>query len=247
MERLGDDVLLPAEITASNSSTPANSYDGKYSTLIIVERRALVSEFLKNWIIGLHQVLNVTSVADADGSVSPEALAQATMVIIGVGALVLSSAWFDRQVSWIRANRADIPIVAILDADEDAELGATLLDTRLQGCIPTSSSVGVAAAALQLVTAGGLYFPRVARQNEPPPNVPPSSMVRQVSASPLVAKLTPRERAVLELLEQGMANKIIAYRLSLSQSTVKAHVHSIISKLNVRNRTEAAVTSQHHA
>jgi two-component system nitrate/nitrite response regulator NarL len=49
------------------------------------------------------------------------------------------------------------------------------------------------------------------------------------------------------MLEQGMANKIIAYRLSLSQSTVKAHVHSIISKLNVRNRTEAAVTSQHHA
>ena len=49
---------------------------------------------------------------------------------------------------------------------------------------------------------------------------------------------------MLELLEQRMANKIIAFRLGLSQSTVKAHVHSIFSKLNVRNRTEATVTSQ---
>ena len=43
-----------------------------------------------------------------------------------------------------------------------------------------------------------------------------------------------------------MANKIIAYRLSLSQSTVKAHVHNIISKLNVSNRTEAAVRGRTH-
>ena len=46
---------------------------------------------------------------------------------------------------------------------------------------------------------------------------------------------------MLELLEHGLPNKIIAYRLEMAQSTVKAHVHSIIAKLNVRNRTEAAV------
>ena len=49
---------------------------------------------------------------------------------------------------------------------------------------------------------------------------------------------------VLELLMQGMANKIIAFRLGMSQSTVKVHVHSIIRKFNVRNRTEVAVTAR---
>ena len=246
MKVLGDDLLQSATIKASDNPAPANSNNSKLGNLILVDRRALIREFLSTWVIGIHQVFNVISVADAEASVSPDALAQATMVIIGAGALVLSSSWFDRQVNWIRANRLDVPITAILDADDDLAPGVTLLDTRLQGCIPTSSSIGVAAAALQLVAAGGLYFPRTAGQNEPPPGPASREAVRQGSASSLVAKLTPRERAVLELLEQGMANKIIAYRLSLSQSTVKAHVHSIISKLNVRNRTEAAVTSQYH-
>lgn len=222
-------------------SVSASSKEGNSSNLIIVERRALMREFLNNWIIGIHQNFNVISVANAEASISPDELADATMLIIGQGALALSCSWFDRQVDWIRAIRADIPIVAILDADEEVEWAAEPLDTRLQGCISTSSSIGVAAAAVQLVAAGGLYFPRAPGKIEPLAGVALCNAESQARSCPLLARLTPRERAVLQLLEQGMANKIIAYRLSLSQSTVKAHVHSIISKLNVRNRTEAAV------
>ncbi len=54
--------------------------------------------------------------------------------------------------------------------------------------------------------------------------------------------LTARETQVLALLSKGAPNKIIAERLTLSQSTVKLHIHHIIAKLGVRNRTEAAVT-----
>ena len=61
---------------------------------------------------------------------------------------------------------------------------------------------------------------------------------------PLTSILTPRELVVMELLAQGTANKIIAYRLGMSQSTVKVHVHNILKKLKVRNRTEAAVTAR---
>lgn len=233
----------PAVISTQPSPISCRDKEGKASNLIIVERRTLVRELLDSWITGIYQSLNVMSVANAEVSISPDELAKATMLIIGVGALVLSCSWFDRQVDWIRTNRADIPIVAILDADEDVELVAAPLDTRLQGCISTSSNIGVVAAAVQLVAAGGLYFPRASGKIEPLAEVALCNIVRQTRPSPLLAKLTPRERAVLELLEQGMANKIIAYRLSLSQSTVKAHVHSIISKLNVSNRTEAAVSA----
>ena len=231
----------PAMTNTQGASISTSNKEGNSSNIIIIEQRALMRDLLKNWIIEIHQNFNVISVANAEGSILSDKLAEATMLIIGLGTLALSCSWFDRQVDWIRAIRADIPIVAILDADEEVESAATPLDMRLQGCISTSSSIGVAAAAVQLVAAGGLYFPRAAGKIEPLAGVALCNAESQARSSPLLARLTPRERAVLQLLEQGMANKIIAYRLSLSQSTVKAHVHSIISKLNVRNRTEAAV------
>ncbi len=51
--------------------------------------------------------------------------------------------------------------------------------------------------------------------------------------------LTPREREVLALMVEGMNNTEIAERLVVSQSTVKFHVSSILSKLGVSSRTEA--------
>lgn len=57
----------------------------------------------------------------------------------------------------------------------------------------------------------------------------------------LAALLTPRERAVVELVSQGMTNKEIARELAISPATVKAHVERIIAKLGVSDRTQAAV------
>lgn len=53
--------------------------------------------------------------------------------------------------------------------------------------------------------------------------------------------LTDRELNVLELITQGLSNKKIAEQLNLSIGTIKSHVSSILSKLNVTSRTEAAV------
>jgi two-component system, NarL family, response regulator LiaR len=59
--------------------------------------------------------------------------------------------------------------------------------------------------------------------------------------------LTPREREVLALMVQGFSNAAIADRLFVSRSTAKAHVSSILAKLDVTSRTEAvALTVQHH-
>lgn len=53
--------------------------------------------------------------------------------------------------------------------------------------------------------------------------------------------LSAREKQVLEHLAKGASNKLIARKLDLAESTVKLHIHHIISKLGVSNRTEAAV------
>ena len=57
------------------------------------------------------------------------------------------------------------------------------------------------------------------------------------------AQLTSREREVLILIAEGQSNKEIASRLGISQQTVKNHMTSILKKLNVQDRTQAAVTA----
>ncbi len=62
----------------------------------------------------------------------------------------------------------------------------------------------------------------------------------------LVGRLTARELDVLRLIEEGLSNKEIARALSIELPTVKNHVHSILEKLNVRRRTEAAARARRY-
>ena len=59
------------------------------------------------------------------------------------------------------------------------------------------------------------------------------------AAAPEPAVLTPRELEVLRMLAEGAANKAIAWKLAISEHTVKFHVASILAKLNASTRTEA--------
>lgn len=56
-----------------------------------------------------------------------------------------------------------------------------------------------------------------------------------------IRQLTPRECDILRLIAQGMANKVIARRLTITESTVKVHVKHLLKKMNFKSRVEAAV------
>ena len=60
------------------------------------------------------------------------------------------------------------------------------------------------------------------------------------------ADLTPREMDVLNLLIKGRSNKEIATDLGVTEATIKANFGTLFAKLNVRDRTEAAVSAIHH-
>lgn len=68
-------------------------------------------------------------------------------------------------------------------------------------------------------------------------------LTRAHTARSQVTALTPREREVLALVGQGLSNQSIARRLSLAEGTVKAHVSTILTRLNAENRVQAAITA----
>jgi DNA-binding NarL/FixJ family response regulator len=70
---------------------------------------------------------------------------------------------------------------------------------------------------------------------------------RFLTVSPdLFEQLTKREIEILHLLAEGLSNKEIAYRLSISEKTVKNHLSSIFSKLQVNDRMQALIYAYKH-
>ncbi|WP_299484643.1 response regulator transcription factor [Acaryochloris sp. IP29b_bin.137] len=70
---------------------------------------------------------------------------------------------------------------------------------------------------------------------------PPTRM----ESPPELEELTPREREVLALIAAGHSNREIAEALFISERTVKNHVNSILKRLNLRDRTQAAILATH--
>ena len=109
--------------------------------------------------------------------------------------------------------------------------------------LTTDMPIQVAAATLRLVMLGGTSFP-----------VPPLWIRRRARQLPVAQtsdsrvhclneRLTQREEEVLKLVGQGAQNKIIAYRLNMSENTVKVHLHRILQKFQLHNRTEVALVA----
>jgi DNA-binding NarL/FixJ family response regulator len=111
--------------------------------------------------------------------------------------------------------------------------------------LPMNLNVDAWLSVVRLLVSGECYFPEVLFSHEQPmPETPPQKTVSQheITCSEKAddIQLTARELQVLESAADGKQNKIIADELNLSQHTVKLHMHHIIAKLGVHNRTEAA-------
>lgn len=121
-----------------------------------------------------------------------------------------------------------LPLV-VLSADENEGMVQQLIAAGALGFIPKSATAAVMQAAIRLVLSGGIYVPAHMLMS-----------IKGAGRPQALSKLTERQRDVLRLLADGMANKDICKRLDLSPGTVKVHIAAIFRSLNVCNRTEAA-------
>jgi DNA-binding NarL/FixJ family response regulator len=129
-----------------------------------------------------------------------------------------------------------IPVI-VLAYNNDAELARTAVCHGAKGYIPVTMGFEITIEAVRFVLAGGTYAPMdcllaTGGRGDAPPQPPTSGLV------------TGRELAVIRAIQKGKSNKVIAYELSMCESTVKVHVRNIMKKLNAKNRTDVAIKSQ---
>ncbi len=120
-----------------------------------------------------------------------------------------------------------LPIL-VVSASEDPGDVRRALDAGALGYVPKSADPETLVSAVRLVLAGGLYVPPLMLR----PDI--------VAAGAGAETLTPRQREVLASIAQGLSNKEIGRKFSLSEKTVKVHVGAILKALGVTNRTQAA-------
>lgn len=136
----------------------------------------------------------------------------------------------------LRGQYPQVPVVMV-SAQEEAAVVVKSREFGASGFIPKSSSLETIQQAVRNVLDGDVWWP--AQVNE---SVSVSAEAK--AASEGLASLTPQQFRVLTMVCEGLLNKQIAYELSVSEATIKAHVTAIFRKLNVRTRTQAALLLQ---
>ena len=136
---------------------------------------------------------------------------------------------------YLRAQHPGVPVV-VVSANEDRGVMRRCVDFGASGFIPKTTAIEPMRAAIRAILAGDTWTP---------PDVPIDAPVDPRTADLVrrLSSLTPQQVRVLMMLSEGLLNKQIAYELSVSEATVKAHVSAILQKLGVESRTQAVIAA----
>ena len=206
----------------------------KQIRVMLVDDHAMVRQGLAFFLDTLDDIKLVGEATSGE-----EALAVCALVNPDVIVLDLLMPGLD-GVATLRAIREAHPNIQLimLTSSRDHDLVKNALQEGAVGYLLKDSSIDELAYAIRAAYSGKtILSPGVAQiligglKNEPVLEIPP---------------LSEREREVLKFMVQGLTNRQIALRLAIHYSTVKFHVSTILSKLNVASRTEAVALALKH-
>lgn len=130
----------------------------------------------------------------------------------------------------IRRELPEVEVLALTSVLEDASVTGAIKAGAI-GYLLKTTDADELCEAIRAAAAGQVQLaPEAAAR-----------LMREVRAPTSPVPLTERETEVLKLIAHGKTNDQIAHELVIGRTTVKSHVHSILSKLNVSSRTQAAL------
>jgi DNA-binding NarL/FixJ family response regulator len=206
--------------------------------VIICDDQAIIRDGLE-MLLKLEPDIDVVGIAE-DGAAVVEMVTQKTpdLVLMDLKMPIMNGVEATRQ---IRTKCPEVKVLVLTTYDDD-EWVFDAIQAGASGYLLKDAPRDEVLKAIRGTAAGKTYLdPSVA-----------GKVLRQASshqtqpATLITDKLTDREIEVLRLLANGLNNADIADRLSLSEGTVRNHVSSILAKLNVSDRTQAAVIAIQH-
>jgi DNA-binding NarL/FixJ family response regulator len=238
------DVLKGATISEADANAAAGKDEGPVGethngafeqpqTVVYLDPRALTRDCVGGWLQSNLGGCRVHVLADPD-EIGPASSGNGAIrvVIINTGPERMSSATVTGLLSRVRELLPAVPLAVLSDHDDTESIRAAF-ELGVRGYIPTSLASRVAVGAVQLVCVGGTFAPAA-------PLLSGGGPARGSAGEPQIAGFTLRQSQILDCLQRGLANKLIAYELSMCESTVKVHIRNIMKKLKATNRTQVA-------
>ncbi len=219
----------------------------KKITVLIADDHTLLRQGLVK-LLELHDTIDVVGQA-VNGQQAVDLLReiQPDVVLMDINMPGLNGIEATRQ---LRKEYPNLPVLA-LTIHDDEEYVSEMIRAGASGYILKDSEPGSVVQAITRLAMGESYFPSylmekvmerfhllVREQSEEQP------LHRQTTEE--MTKLTNREYEVLQCIVNGMGNKEIAQALYISEKTVKNHITNVFRKLNVFDRTQAAVYAVQH-
>lgn len=136
---------------------------------------------------------------------------------------------------YLRAQYPSVPVV-VVSANDDPSVIRRCMDFGASGFIPKTLDIDGMRKAIAAVLKGGVWTP-------PDVDLDAGTDAETAELMGRLATLTPQQVRVLMMLSEGLLNKQIAYELTVSEATVKAHVSAILQKLGVESRTQAVIAA----
>lgn len=180
---------------------------------------------------GLEAVIAQSPAFTSAGSTDPAGLAERIRELQPDVVLLEHRGAIEDSIEPILASG---PVFVLLTDREDATSALASLHSGLRAVLPLDAAAQEILAAIAAAMEGLIVLH---------PDLVAGVQIGGPAQTPTGnASLTPREIEVLRMLAEGLANKNIAWKLGISEHTVKFHITSIFTKLNVSSRAEAVAT-----
>jgi DNA-binding NarL/FixJ family response regulator len=201
--------------------------------LVIADDHPLFRGALREAVEGLLEQVDIAEAGTFDELV--EFLERGSDVDLVLLDLTMPGARGFSGLMYMRAQYPGVPVI-VVSANDDPAAIRRCMEFGASGFIPKTLGVEAMRAAISRILNGGVWTP-------PDVDLSAGSDAEAAALMARMVTLTPQQVRVLMMLSEGLLNKQIAYQLSVSEATVKAHVSAILQKLGVESRTQAVIAA----
>jgi DNA-binding NarL/FixJ family response regulator len=201
--------------------------------LVIADDHPLFRGALREAVAGLLEQVDIAEAGTFDELV--ELLERGGDIDLVMLDLTMPGARGFSGLMYMRAQYPGVPVI-VVSANDDPAAIRRCMEFGASGFIPKTLGVDAMRAAISHILSGGVWTP-------PHVDLTAGSDTEAGTLMERMATLTPQQVRVLMMLSEGLLNKQIAFQLSVSEATVKAHVSAILQKLGVESRTQAVIAA----